>query len=96
MINNFKSYNYYTFGAVNSYGQQTLSAEPEGAIKLSIFITSQSIQNNINYSNAQYIAFTNDSNINDGYVIEYGEVKLKVLYVNKQGRYIQVYMSRYD
>ena len=92
MINDFRTYDYFTFGQNDGYGQPQLSTNPQGQVKISIFTTSQSIQNNINYSNAQYIGFTH-AKVNDTYVIEYEGKKLKVLYVNTQGRYTQVYMS---
>lgn len=91
---NMRSYNYFTFGASNAYGQPQLSKQPVGKVKLSIFTTSQSIQANINYLNASYIGLTHDKNINDTYVIEYGEERLKVLYTSKQGRFIQVFMAK--
>lgn len=91
---NMRSYDYFTYGAPNAYGQPQLSKEPVGKVKLSIYTTSQSVQENINYSSANYIALTHDRNINDSYVIQYGELKLKVLYVNPQGRFNQVFLAK--
>lgn len=91
---NMRNYDYFTYGALNAYGQPQLSKEPVGKVKLSIYTTSQSIQANINYSNANYIGLTHDKNISDKYVIQYGEERLKVLYTSKQGRYIQVYLAK--
>lgn len=91
---NMRSYDYFTFGAPNAYGQPQLSKEPVGKVKLSIFTTSQSVQANINYSNANYIGLTHDKSINDTYVIQYGEERLKVLYTSKQGRFIQVFLAK--
>lgn len=94
MINtNMRYYNYFTFGELDEYGQQTMSTEPVGKVKLSINITSQSIQDNINYKGSNYIALTMDNAINDSYVIEYGEEKLKVLYITPVGRYKQVFLG---
>lgn len=93
MINEFKTYNYYTFGADNGYGMPALSVEPQGTVKMSIFLTSQAVQNNINYTSAQYVGLTH-SKIDDTYVIEYNSQKLKVLYVNDTGRYTQVFMCK--
>ena len=93
---NMKTYDYFTFGEPNAYGQPKLSAEPVGKVKLSIYTTSQSIQGNINYSSANYIGLTHDKSINDTYVIQYGDCRLKVLYVNKQGRFNQVFMAGMD
>lgn len=95
MINsNMRTYNYFTFGAPNAYGQPQLSKEPVGKVKLSIYTTSQNVQGNINYTNANYIGLTHDKNINDTWVIEYGKERLKVLYTSNQGRFIQVFMAK--
>lgn len=86
-------YDYYTFDNSDEYGAPQLSEEVKGKIKIAIFTTSQGIQDNINYSNANYIGLTL-SPINDSFVIKYGEEKLKVLYVNPQGRYTQAYLAK--
>lgn len=96
IANNMRAYDYFTFGEPNAYGQPQLSAEPKGKVKMSIYTTSQNIQGNINYTNASYIGLTHDSAISDSYVIQYGENRLKVLYVNKQGRFYQVFMAKVD
>ena len=97
MINaKMKPYNYYTFGEENAYGQPKLSTEPIGTVKMAIHLLSQSNTNNLLYSQATYIALTNDANVNDTYVIEDEEGrKLKVLYVSREGRLNQVYLSSY-
>lgn len=94
MINtDMREYNYFTFGELDEYGQQTLSKEAQGTIKMAINNTSQSIQDNIKYKDATYIGLTH-ANVNDTYVIDYGEEGLlKVLYVNPRGRYKQVFMA---
>lgn len=99
MINaNIRAYSYYLYGNKDSYGQQQLitndSGEPQaqGFIEIAINVTSQSIQDNINYSGATYLGLTLEP-INDNYVIQYNDKKLKVLYVNAQGRLTQVFMS---
>lgn len=94
-----KTYFYYAFGDSNNYAQQTLikdeTGEPkiQGSIKMAINITSQSIQDNVNYKDSSYIGLTLDKNVSDAYVILYGEEKLKVQYVNPMGRYIQVFLK---
>lgn len=97
MINaNMRTYDYYTIKNKDSYGQDVLpaaDATPDGQIKMSINITSQSVQDNINYENAQYMGLTL-APIDNSYVVSYGEEKLKVLYVNPQGRYKQVFLNR--
>ena len=94
MINtDMRTYNYFTFGEPDEYGQRTLSKEAQGTIKMAINNTSQSIQDNIKYKDATYIGLTH-ANVNDTYVIDYGEEgQLKVLYVNPRGRYKQVFMA---
>jgi hypothetical protein len=94
MINcEMRYYNYYTFGTENEYGQQTPSTEVVGQVKMAIFTTSQSIQDNINYKQANYVGLTNDT-INDSFVIKYGEEKLKVLYIVPKGRLKQVFLIK--
>lgn len=95
MINaNMKNYNFYTYATNDEYGQPILSEDVKGSIKMAIYITSQSIQDNINYEDCAYIGLTNDTEVNNTYVIEYEKERLKVLYVNPQGRYKQVFMAR--
>lgn len=93
MINaQMKSYNYFTLGADNGYGQPTVSNEPVGTIKIAINISSQSIQDNINYKNCSYVGLTRDK-VDDTYIIQYGEERLKVLYINPLGRMTQVFLA---
>ncbi len=93
MINaNMRTYDYYTYGDVDGYGQPQLSEEIKGSVKMAINITSQSIQSNIKYKDCSYMGLTHDTSIDDTYVIQYGEEKLKVLYVNPMGRFKQVFM----
>ena len=89
-----QQYDYFTYGAIDEYGQPMISENPIGTIKMAIYVTSQSIQDNILYEDAAYFGLTTDSKINSTYVIQYGEEKLKVLYVNPKGRYKQVFMAR--
>lgn len=95
MINtDMRSYDYYLIGEENDYGQATLPAEdatPAGQIKMTINLTSQSIQDNINYKDCQYVGLTHFP-IDDTYVIQYENERLKVLYVNPKGRMKQVFM----
>ena len=95
MINtDMRRYNYFTFGEDNAYGQAQLSQEAQGTVIMAINLTSQSTQDNINYKDCSYIGLTMDAKVDDTYVIEYGEERLKVLYVTPQGRYKQVFMAR--
>lgn len=93
MVNaNMRTYNYYTYSNENEYGQQLLPDTPTGTVKASINLTSQSIQDNILYQNATYLALTHDT-LTDENVLEYGDKKLKVLYVNPYGRFNQVFLE---
>lgn len=94
MINSqMRLYDYLLYGEDNGYGQAALSEEVVGSIKMFITSTTQAIQNNINYEDAQYIGLTKDKSVNDKFVIKYGDEMLKVLHVVPAGRYIQVFMS---
>ena len=89
-----RTYNYSTFGAKDAYGQTITSGEVVGTIKMAISISSQSVQDNINYQDCNYVGLTMDKSVNSNYVIQYGNEKLKVLYINPKGRYTQVYLKR--
>lgn len=94
MINaDMRSYDYYLYGENNAYGQPQLSDEVQGTIKMAINVTSQRVQENVLYQGAEFTGLTH-AEINDKYVIQFDDVKLKVLYVNPFGRYKQVFMSR--
>lgn len=94
MINTaFRKYNYFTFGAKDDYGQPQLSSEVQGEINMAIFTTSTSVQDNINYKDANYIGLTY-ALLDETFVIQYGEEKLKVLYVLPVGRYKQAFLKR--
>ena len=92
ITSDMRLYDYYLYEGKNAYGVPTLSTDPKGQVKMAINITSQSIQENINYSGSQYVGLTN-SLLDDSYVIQYRDKRLKVLYVNPRGRLNQVFMS---
>lgn len=95
MINaDMRNYDYFTFGTYDEYGQPILSEEPKGTIKMAINVIAQSIQPNALYEEGTYLGLTYDTGVNSTYVIEYGEERLKVLYVNPKGKYKQVFMAR--
>lgn len=89
-----RAYNYFTLGDSDGYGQPTVSEEVIGTIKMAINISSQTIQDNINYKDCSYIGLTMDKSVNDKMVIQYGDEKLKVQYINPRGRYIQVFLKQ--
>lgn len=93
MINSkMRFYDYSLYENTDAYGQPALS-ETKGFIKMSITIASQSVRDSVSYSGAEFIGLTM-SDVTDKYVFNYDGMKLKVLYVNKDGRYNQVYMTR--
>lgn len=95
-----RNYDYYLYSAPNNYGQQTIikddSGKPkvQGSIKIAIEITSQQIQDNINYKDCSYIGLTHNSSVNDSFAIKYGNEILKVLYVNPKGKLKQVFLKK--
>ena len=92
MINpNMRSYNYYTLEK-NAFAQQLPSEDIKGSIKMAISHTSTSTQDNINYKNAKYIGLTHAA-IDDTFIIQYGEEKLKVLYTVPLGRITQAFLG---
>lgn len=94
MINSqMKKYNYYTLNNNDEYGQpQPIKADD--TIKIAINFVTETLQENPLYSGVQYTGLTLNKSINSSYIIEYGDEKLKVLYVNKAGRYNQVFLAR--
>lgn len=94
MINlKMKIYKVYKYENKNEYGQLSLSDKEAGEVKIAIFATSQSIQDNINYKDANYIGLTFSTLLDDKTVIQYGDKKLKVLYINPDGRVKQVFLK---
>ena len=96
MINSqTKEYSYYLLPEKNSLGQQVLAqdAAPDGVIKMSITETGKGISDNKLYLNATYIGLT-FAPINENYIIQYGEERLKVLYTTPSTRYTQVFLAR--
>lgn len=86
-------YDYFLYEGEDSYGQPQLSKDVKGQVKMHIVTASQYVQDSVAYSGTQYTALTR-AEVNDKMVIQYGDDKLKVLYVNPDGRYKQVYLAR--
>lgn len=84
------SYTYKKYGAEDAYGQPALG--DGGTANMAISVVSNQVGDNSLYRDAQYIGLTKAA-LDDRCVINYGEDKLKVLYV-VPGRYNQVYMAR--
>ena len=96
MINaKMRYYDYLTIGASNAYGQPqipSINDAPVGQIKMFLSISSQSVQDNVNYKDCNYIGLT-QAEVNDTYIIKNGKELLKVLYVNPMGRLKQVFLK---
>lgn len=90
--NNMQLYDYYLYSEKDAYGQIKLSKEPKGQVKIAIFLSTQSIQDNINYRGANYVGLTH-ALLDDSFVIDYDGKKLKVLYVDNKSRFKQVYFG---
>lgn len=95
MINTqMRDYKYLKITEENDDYGQPQTVEANGTIKMAINFSTETIQENSLYSNAQYVGLTLNKDIDATYIIKYGSDQLKVLYVNKQGRYTQVYLAR--
>lgn len=78
---------------VDEYGQpQTIEAE--GVVKMAINFANEQVTTNNLYSGASYVGFTLNKEVDETYIIQYKENKLKVTYANNLGRYNQVYLAR--
>lgn len=85
-------YDYLTFGEKDAYGQPQLSETPAGQIKMAIYTSSQSVQDNIKYKDCAYIGLTH-ANVDDTFVIIYGNERLKVQTVLSTKKYKVVYLK---
>lgn len=93
MINNdMRDYNYFLLEGYDDYGQLTPTDMPQGTIKMAIYVLTQTVSETSPYSGASYIGLTN-SDIDDTYLIQYGEEKLKVLYLSPRGVLKQVFLQ---
>ena len=91
-----REYDYYILQDKDEYGQTTLSTIPEGKVKMAIFISSQSAQDNILFEGCNYIGITY-AKVRDTYVIDYEGEKLKILYVTPptaRNAPVMAYMTR--
>lgn len=94
MINtDLRTYDYYLYGDNDAYGQPTITEEKQGEIKMAIYLNSQSNNNSITYTDAEYIGLTHNP-VSDNMIIRYADAKLKVNHINGQGRMKQVWMTK--
>lgn len=95
MINTqMRNYNYTKISTVNDAYGQPQTIEKAGSVKMAINFVNETINENALYSGAQYTGLTLNKNVDATYIIQYGDEKLKVLYVNPKGKYRQVFMAR--
>lgn len=95
MINaDMRFYEFLALGENDAYGQPTLSEEPKGSVKMAIYTTSTTVQDNVNYEDANYIGLTLSSLLDETCVVLYEGKKLKVQNVISDGRYNQVFMKK--
>lgn len=76
-----KVYDYYQYEGKDSYGQPMLSTEAKGTINMAIINTVKSVNDSADYLREEFLGLTWDKDIDDTYVIQYGDKRLKVLYV---------------
>lgn len=86
-----RKYTFSYYSGLDAYGQPYLS-NGKMSIMMAISVISNQISDSALYRDAQYIGLTKGA-ISDRCIIDYGDEKLKVLYV-VPGRYNQVYMAR--
>lgn len=91
-----REYDYYILQDKDEYGQTTLSTIPDGQVKMAIFISSQSAQDNILFEGCNYIGITY-AKVRDTYVIDFEGEKLKILYITPptaRNAPVMAYMTR--
>lgn len=94
IANDMRYYDYYIYGEANEYGQPILPDEVQGQVKMAIYNSSKSVTGDITYSGGDYIGLTR-ALVTDRMVIQYGDIKLKVLYCVVSARHLtQVMMTK--
>lgn len=95
MINNdMRNYEYFLLEDYDEYGQPTQSEQAQGTVQLAIYVLSQSVSDTLLYKDASYIGLTYPTiEIDDTFIIKYGEEKLKVLYIQPRGAFKQVFLQ---
>ena len=95
MINStMRTYDYYQYDQRDEYGQPALG-EAKGQIKIAIFNVNKVVTDDIKYTGEDFVGFTYDKDVNNTYVIQYGNERLKVLYTIAAPKLkTQVFMKR--
>ena len=89
--NKMRFYDYYLMEK-DDYAQEVVGENVIGSVKMAIFETSKTVQDDIRYEDATYLGLT-PAIVDDTFVIKYGNEKLKVLYVYPKGRLKQVFLK---
>ena len=92
ILRDMRPYEFTMLGAVDDYGQMTIDGGTEGAIRMAVYVASQTIGDSIVYRDAQYIGMTKDD-VTDRHIIHYEGQRLKVLYVQPKGHFKQAFMA---
>lgn len=90
-----KSYPLYELGSLDSYGQLG-SPNLVGEVELDLQVYSHSQLGSPLYENCEFIGLTLARDLSDKNLIEVEGKKLKVLFVNSQGRYTQIFLRRFS
>lgn len=94
LANQMREYTYTRLtDEIDEYGQpQTIEAE--GVVKMAINFASEQVTANNLYSGASYVGFTLNKEVDESYIIQYGDKKLKVTHTVPLTRYNQVFLAR--
>ena len=87
------TYTAYT-DELDEYGQPKVD-NTEKECLMAISVTKHSPVDNPLYIDSEYTGITMDNNLNDKCIVNYNEMKLKILYILK-GRFNQVFMQRIE
>ena len=84
----------FAFGEVDEYGQETLDLENSSTIHLTFGLFNHHDTEDVRYQDVEYTGLTFD-NLTDNNVIQIGDNKYKVKFVNPYGRINQVFLISY-
>lgn len=84
----------FALGADDEYGQATLDTENPSTIHLTFGLYNHKEVEDVRYQDVEYTGLTFD-NLTDNDVIQLGEDKYKVKFVNPFGRINQVFLITY-
>lgn len=88
-----RSYSCEILGALDEYAQSIAAASTD-TVLISLSEVNHSNNDNVLYSDAEYIGFTFNRDLDDTYILITDKGRLKVTYVNRDGRYNVVYLKR--